>query len=122
MGIQYIHYKMPKSKIPTCRQAGQNPKYLDEAFGQINDRLLKIFIKKHQDYGKENILEIKELGIAFRISEKISRLKNLLASGKIPSNEAIDDSWVDIAVYSIIALLYRNGLFQKLKMSPRAKK
>ena len=92
---------------------------LDQAFAQIEDELLQIFLKKHQDYGKGNILSIKELGIIMRISEKAERLKNLLmkeAMGEQAANESIEDSINDIAVYAVIALLYRKGLFQKLEV------
>jgi len=81
--------------------------------------MLATFIKKHQDYGKGNILSIKELGIAFRTSEKVERLKNLLMDpNKTPSNESIDDSWLDIAVYAVIAKMYRKGWFQNLELKP----
>lgn len=60
----------------------KNPKYLDKAFEAVCLELLTMFIKKHQDYGKGNILEMKELGIAFRIGEKINRIKNLLMTKK----------------------------------------
>jgi hypothetical protein len=99
------------------------PKYLDEAFEQICQELLATFIKKHQDYGKGNILSIQELGIAFRSAEKIERLKNLLMkqSGDKPANESIDDSWLDVAVYAVIAKMYRRGWFQKLELKAETK-
>lgn len=93
---------------------------LDQAFADVNQELLKLFIKKHQDYGKGNILAIKELGIALRITEKVERLKNLLATGKQPANESIKETWKDIAVYSIIAVLYNQGQFQKLEVDPKS--
>lgn len=94
-----------------------DPKYLDEAFEQVCKELLETFRSKHQDYGKGNILSIKELGIAFREAEKVERLKNLLMKqdGK-PANESIEDSWTDIAIYAIIATMYRREWFQKLEM------
>lgn len=95
------------------------PKYLDQAFMAVCEEMLATFIKKHQDYGKGNILSIKELGIAFRESEKIERLKNLLMdSSKAPANESIDDSWLDVAVYAVIAKMYRKGWFQNLELKP----
>ena len=95
----------------------QDPKYLDEAFQKVCEEMLATFIKKHRDYGKGNILSIKELGIAFRTSEKIERLKNLLMNpGQTPENESIEDSWLDIAVYGVIAKMYRRGWFQKLEL------
>lgn len=94
----------------------KDPKYLDDAFLQVNDELLKTFLKKHKDYGKGNILEIGEMGIAFRIAEKVSRLKNLLSKGDTPENESLDDTWMDIAVYAVIAMLYRRKQFQNLEV------
>jgi hypothetical protein len=89
---------------------------LDQEFEKELKILLKTFLKKHQDYGKGNILAIKELGIAMRITEKSQRLIHLLASNKKPDNESIDDSWTDIAVYAIIAKLYRDGRFKSLEV------
>ena len=60
------------------------PKYLDEAFKVICEEMLATFIQKHKDYGKGNILSIKELGIAFREAEKVERLKNLLLDQSKP--------------------------------------
>jgi hypothetical protein len=94
-----------------------DPKYLDESFNRICDELLTTFIKKHKDYGKGNILNIKELGISFRLAEKIERLKNLLMNpGNTPINESIADNIKDIAVYAIIMEMFRRGEFQKLEL------
>jgi hypothetical protein len=94
----------------------KSPKYLDEAFDQVNQELLATFLKKHKDYGKGNILDMGELGIAFRISEKFNRIKHLLMNGKKPDNESVDDSWIDIGVYAVIAILLRRSWFKKLKV------
>jgi hypothetical protein len=92
------------------------PKTLDEAFEFVTAELLETFLKKHKDYGKGNILSIKELGIAFRTSEKTERLKNLLMKGDAPANESIEDTWIDVGVYAVIAMLYRRGWFEKLEV------
>lgn len=92
---------------------------LDQAYEEILEELLITFLKKHKDYGKGNILSIKELGIAMRISEKIERIKHLLMKeqmGETPTNESLDDSLTDIAVYAIIAKLVRSGKFEKLEV------
>lgn len=94
----------------------KSPKYLDEAFSQVCDELLKTFLKKHKDYGKGNILDMGELGIAFRISEKFNRIKHLLMSGNQPNHESVEDSWIDIAVYAVIAVLFKRGWFKKLNV------
>mgnify|MGYP003464249866 CR=1 FL=1 len=94
----------------------KSPQYLDDAFEQVCAELLATFLKKHRDYGKGNIISIKELGITFRISEKAERLKNLLMSAQTPENESVDDSWTDIGVYAVIGILFRRGWFEKLEV------
>lgn len=97
-------------------QAKTTPKTLDAAYEEVLRELLELFLKKHNDYGKGNILSIKELGIAFRIGEKSERLKHLLMTQNNPSNESVEDTWMDIAVYAIIGVLYRREQFQKLEV------
>lgn len=97
----------------------KQPKTLDQAFSQVSTELLEMFLKKHHDYGKGNILDTKELGIAFRVSDKLNRLKFLLSNDKKPNNESIEETWIDIAVYSVIAVLYRRGWFQKLEITKK---
>lgn len=92
------------------------PSSLEEAFSLITQEMLEVFIKKHKDYGKGNILDTEELGIVFRESDKLNRLKNILTTGKKPKNEGVDDSWIDIGVYAVIALMYRKKWFQKLTL------
>jgi len=94
----------------------KSPKTLDEAFASVSDEMLEMFLQKHKDYGKGNILDMGELGIAFRISEKFNRIKHLLMSSKKPTNETIDESWIDIGVYAVIAVLLRRGWFKKLEV------
>lgn len=97
----------------------KKPQTLDEAIEIVSDEFLQTFLKKHADYGKGNVLSIKELGIAFRISEKGERLKNLLMKASDPENESIEDTWTDIGVYAIIGILYRRGWFEKLEVTKK---
>lgn len=94
----------------------QDPQTLNEAIEIVCEEFLQTFLKKHKDYGKGNVISIKELGIAFRISEKGERLKNLLMKNDTPENESIEDTWTDIGVYAIIGILYRRGWFEKLEV------
>jgi hypothetical protein len=97
----------------------KKPIYLDESFEQVCQEMLKIFIKKNKDYGKGNIMDTGEMGILFRISDKVNRLKNLIGTGKKPENETKEENWVDIAVYAVIAMLYNRGWFQKLELKDK---
>ncbi len=99
--------------------SNQKPKFLDQAFEKILETMFKTFIKKHKDYGKDNILDTGELGIIFRINDKIRRLQNLNCKDQEPQNESINENWVDIAVYAVIAILLRKGQFKKLELDPK---
>ena len=99
----------------------KEPQFLDEAFSQVCSNLLKIFIRKHRDYGKDNILDTGEMGIIFRINDKVNRLRNLEQNNQEPQNESIEETWSDIAIYAIIAILYRKSWFQKLNLTERTK-
>ena len=68
-------------------------------------------VKKQRDYGSGNITDFGELGCLVRASDKINRIKNLTLSKKDPSNETLEDSWRDLANYSIIALMLRRNVF-----------
>lgn len=94
----------------------KDPQSLDESFELICKELLTMFVKKHKDYGKGNILDTGDLGIAFRINDKLNRLKNLLSNKQRPTNESMEETWIDIAVYSVIAIMYLRGWFQKLHL------
>ncbi|MEN8253459.1 MAG: nucleotide modification associated domain-containing protein [Patescibacteria group bacterium] len=97
----------------------KQPKTLDEAYEVVLEELLEMFLKKHHDYGKGNILSIKELGISFRVAEKIERLKNLYLQNDGVTNESIEETWLDIATYGVIAVLYGRGWFQKLEVKKK---
>jgi len=111
------------TQTPSTKTVATSSKiqFLDEAFADINDELLLMFLKKHKDYGKGNILANKELGISMRISEKVERLKHLLMTNQDPENESIEETWVDIAVYAVIGVLFRRGHFQNLEVNPDRK-
>jgi hypothetical protein len=98
----------------------KDPQYLDEAFEAVLDEMLQTFIKKNKDYGKGNILDTGEIGILFRINDKVRRLQNLITKDKNPENESLEETWEDIAVYAVIAIILRRGQFEKLELSPDA--
>ena len=74
-------------------------------------KVAKTLISKQHDYGKSNILDFGEAGVMVRVNDKIARLKNLHIKGLMPKNETVDDTWLDIAGYAIIAMMLRDGSF-----------
>jgi hypothetical protein len=65
----------------------------------------------------QDILGIKtEMGVAFRIQDKASRMQNLLLKelkGESSINhESLEDTYLDAANYCLIALLLKRGLWE----------
>jgi len=88
-------------------------KTFKESVRLVMDELEALLLKKQADYGHENITDFGELGCLIRSNDKISRLKNLMLKKKSPENETLDDSWIDLANYAIIALMLRRNIFHK---------
>jgi hypothetical protein len=78
-------------------------KKLDEVLNKIK----LLLISKHRDYGSENLLRYGRLGVLVRLSDKISRLHNLIFEKKEISvkSETIEDTFLDIAGYSIQSMV-----------------
>jgi hypothetical protein len=87
------------------------PATFEAAVDVVLGELRATLIRKQHDYGPGNILDFGEYGVLVRANDKMARLKNLLKSGEAPANEAIDDTWGDLANYGIIALMVRRGLW-----------
>jgi len=82
----------------------------------IYDELLGILVMKQIDYGPLNIWNAPggaTNGLMVRMSDKLERLKNLIYNSIEPNNEALEDSFVDIANYAIIALMVERGIWEK---------
>lgn len=73
--------------------------------------IVELLASKQRDYGHDNINRFGIDGIKVRISDKICRLRNLLARGEEASNEAIEDTWIDLIGYATIATMLTNGTF-----------
>jgi len=87
------------------------PRTFYEALGLILDEMRETMIAKQKDYGPSNISDFGEVGVLVRANDKMARLRNLHKIGGRPQNEAIDDSWIDLANYAVIALMVRRGIW-----------
>ena len=98
---------------------------LSEENKRISEEMYEMFARKHMDYGLNNIAlggdltnaEDKKFsltGLAIRLTDKISRLKNLLINGKnYVRGEGMEDTFIDIANYGIIGLLVGRDKWKK---------
>lgn len=100
------------------------PELADE-FKTIQSEMYEMFARKHLDYGLNNIALGGDLtdeadkkfsltGLCIRLTDKISRLKNLLSNGKnYVKGESMEDTFIDIANYGIIGLLVGRDKWKK---------
>lgn len=89
------------------------PKTFDEAVRAVAEDCTKLLIAKQRDYGPQNILINQQLfgyqHFVTRFLDKVCRLNNLLQAGAIANFESIEDTFMDIANYALIALMLRRG-------------
>jgi hypothetical protein len=96
----------------------------DDPIGKIMIQMFEVNKAKRADYTGNrgifaNFIESGEQvglsageGIEYMIATKQSRLKGLLKPGVKPNNESVEDTLLDRAVYSVLALAaYREGLY-----------
>ncbi len=99
---------------------------LSNEFQIIQDEMYEMFARKHLDYGLNNISlggdivnnsddkQFSLTGLCIRLTDKISRLKNLLINGRsFVEGEGMQDTFIDIANYGIIGLLVGRNKWKK---------
>ena len=99
---------------------------LSNEFKQIQKEMYEMFARKHMDYGLNNIAlggdivnnsddkQFSLTGLCIRLTDKISRLKNLLINGRsFVEGEGMQDTFIDIANYGIIGLLVGRNKWKK---------
>lgn len=81
-------------------------------------KAVNLLVKKHDDYGPSNISDAPGgplNGLSVRLHDKVARLNHLLSNGKEPKNETIEDTFIDILNYALIALLVLEGKWDNTK-------
>ena len=98
---------------------------LSSEFQTIQKEMYETFAAKHMDYGLQNISLGGDLtketdkkfsltGLAIRLTDKISRLRNLMVNGRnYVKGEGMEDTFIDIANYGIIGLLVGRDKWKK---------
>ena len=83
------------------------------------------FCKKHRNYGTGNInvgtnletdgdVKLALTGLWFRMNDKIQRLKTLLMGNKDTAvDEPLEDAYLDVSNYGIMATIVKNGKWGK---------
>ena len=112
----------PNESIDYCIE--KYPQMMAE-FQAITLKMLETFAAKQRNYGPGNIsvgtnLETSEerklalTGLWFRKTDKISRIKQMVLLGEPDTvGESIEDTYLDLAVYSVISLLVNRSKWGK---------
>jgi hypothetical protein len=110
-----------------------NIKYLEKEypkmtkeFKNIQRKQYALFCEKQHDYGPGNIsvgtnlsteedVKLSLTGLWFRMNDKIQRLKNMLMNSReiAVRDEPIEDSFMDVSNYGIMAQIVKNGKWGK---------
>tara|TARA_Y100000401_G_scaffold24628_1_gene17011 strand:+ start:148 stop:507 length:360 start_codon:yes stop_codon:yes gene_type:complete len=97
----------------------------EEMFQKELNNMYMTFCKKQYDYGPNNIamgtllkndkeINTSLLGIIVRMNDKINRLLNLSTKHDFKAqNEPIEDAFLDIAIYCLMALIVKSGKWSK---------
>ena len=79
-----------------------------ELFKEITDRMLEIYKAKNADYGSSVSDTYRDFGLVsflVRMQDKMNRLKTLNKNKAKVLDEKIEDTLLDLANYSILALI-----------------
>ena len=110
---------------PVVEQMEKEWPEMTAEFRRLQREQYELFLKKQHDYGPGNIsvgtmLQTKEkvqlalTGLWFRMNDKIQRLKNLLMSGRETAvDEPMEDAYLDVSNYGIMATIVKNGKWGK---------
>ena len=101
----------------------QYPKTTDE-FKRLQKLQYEVFCEKQRDQGPSNIsvgtdlateadVKLSLTGLWFRMNDKIQRIKNLLMTDQKVNNEPLEDSFLDVSNYGIMATIVKNGKWGK---------
>ena len=95
-------------------------------FRRIQKEQYELFCRKQYDYGPGNIsvgtqlqtaeeVKLSLTGLWFRMNDKIQRLKTMLMNGRESAvkDEPIEDSFMDVSNYGIMAMVVKNGKWGK---------
>ena len=99
---------------------------MTEEFRRLQKEQYELFLHKQHDYGPGNIsvgtqlqteeeIHLSLTGLWFRMNDKIQRLKTLLMGNKqnAVDGEPMEDAYLDVSNYGIMATIVKNGKWGK---------
>ena len=88
--------------------------YAGNTVEEVSKELQATLIKKNADYGNSSVKNGGSVGNYVRMSDKVSRLQNLLGKEGKTNYESVNDTWLDLAGYATIGIIILNLTEKKL--------
>ena len=122
-GDTLIHTKRGAKTI--IQQMEEEWPQMTAEFRRLQREQYELFLYKQHDYGPGNIsvgsqlqtpeeVKLSLTGLWFRMNDKIQRLKTLLMGGRESAvDEPIEDAFLDVSNYGIMATIVKNGKWGK---------
>ena len=123
--VQKLQQGLDKSPENVVRYIRENYPETEQMFQKELNNMYMTFCRKQYDYGPGNIAmgtllksdkEINQslFGIIVRMNDKINRLLNLSTKHNFKAqNEPIEDAFLDIAIYCVMALIVKDKKWSK---------
>lgn len=114
-GAHLLHCPHMRARPATVLDDAPPPSLGDPRFHALLAELSRLHVRKATDYGRgcdvfANVRASEEFGIPawrgalVRLNDKVHRLKSYCLNGSL-ANEGVADSLMDLAAYSLIALI-----------------
>ena len=119
-----VDYETTEVKSITQQMEEDWPQMTAE-FRRLQREQYELLLYKQHDYGPGNIsvgsqlqtpeeVKLSLTGLWFRMNDKIQRLKTLLMGGRESAvDEPIEDAFLDVSNYGIMATIVKNGKWGK---------
>tara|TARA_A100001201_G_scaffold22107_3_gene24838 strand:- start:2752 stop:3135 length:384 start_codon:yes stop_codon:yes gene_type:complete len=110
---------------PVVEQMEKEWPQMTKEFKRLQREQYELFLKKQHDYGPGNIsvgtmlqtqdeVHLALTGLWFRMNDKIQRLKTMLLSRRESAvDEPMEDAYLDVSNYGIMATIVKNGKWGK---------
>ena len=116
---------MTEKPHPIVEQMEKEWPEMTDEFKRLQREQYELFCRKQHDYGPSNIsvgtmlvneeeVHLSLTGLWFRMNDKIQRLKNMLMSRRDTAvDEPLEDAYLDVSNYGIMATIVKNGKWGK---------
>ena len=113
------------TKHPIVEQMEKEWPEMTGEFKRLQMEQYELFCRKQHDYGPGNIsvgtqlitedeIKLSLTGLWFRVNDKVQRIKNLLMGNRESAvDEPLEDAFLDMSNYGIMATIVKNGKWGK---------